>query len=89
MSETERRNGLFQRLDVVLVTSEKKFKSDKKRDELRLKWGRLLVNAVNSYGKLLETEELELRVEKLEEQLKDGVLIPNEERKQKTTRFRR
>jgi len=79
MSETDRRKGLFTKLDSVLSVSEKKFRTEKKRDELRLKWGRLMVNAIGVYGRLLDSEELELRVEKLESQIKDGVLIPGEE----------
>jgi hypothetical protein len=89
MSETDRRKGLFTKLDSVLGVSEKKFKSEKKGDGLRLKWGRLMVNAIGVYGRLLDTEELELRVEKLESQIKDGVLIPSEEHKQETKQFRR
>jgi hypothetical protein len=38
-----------------------------------------MVNAIGVYGRLLDTEELELRVEKLEKQFKNGVLIPGEE----------
>jgi hypothetical protein len=87
MSETDRRKGLFTKLNSVLSVSEKKFKSEKKGDELRLKWGRLMVNAIGVYGRLLDTEELELRVEKLESQIKNGVVIPGEEHKQKTKRY--
>jgi len=39
--------------------SEEKFKVNNKEDHKRMKWGRLLVNCVGVYGKLLETEELE------------------------------
>jgi hypothetical protein len=79
MSETDRRKDLFCCLNTVLLVSQKKFKTEKKGDELRLKWGRLMVNAIGVYGRLLDTEELELRVEKLEEQIKNGVVIPGEE----------
>jgi len=87
MSETDRRKQCFQRLETVLDVSEKKFKTEKKGDELRLKWGRLITNTIGVYGRLMDTEELELRVEKIESQIKDGVVIPGEERKQKTKRY--
>lgn len=79
MNEKNRRESLFDKLGVILGVAEKKFRTEKKDDELRLKWGRLMVNAIGVYGRLLDTEELELRVEKLEEQIKNGVVIPNEE----------
>ena len=44
-------------------------------------WGRLIIQAVSAYGRLLDTEELEERVTELEEKLKDGVLIPNGKQK--------
>ena len=74
------RNRLFKHLDGILTRSEKKFNRVKKRDEQCLKWGRLMVTAIACYGKLLETHELDLRITALEEQLKEGVLIPNEQR---------
>ena len=43
--------------------------------------GRLIIQAVSAYGRLLDTEELEERVTELEEKLKDGVLIPNGKQK--------
>ena len=76
MNPKKEREGLFKHLGTVLDVSEKKFQTFNKTDNARLKWGRLIVQAVNSYGKLLESAELEERVEKLEQQLKDGVLIP-------------
>ena len=72
------RNQLFTQLDLILTVSEKKLSMETKRDETRLKWGRLMVNAISCYGKLLETHELDLRITALEEQLKEGVLIPHD-----------
>jgi len=80
LTEENPRTKLFERLDTVLDTSLEKFKMTTKKDDNRLAWGRLLVNASNSYGKLLDTEELEQRVAKLEEQFKDSVVIPNEQK---------
>jgi Iap family predicted aminopeptidase len=81
LKEKEPREHLFEYLDSVLNVSKKKFEMENKLDADRQAWGRLIVNAVNSYGKLLETEELELRVEKLEEAIKDGLVIPSEKPK--------
>jgi len=53
------RNGLFTKLNTVLSLSEEKFKVNNKKDETRLKWGRLMVQAIQVYGKLLETVELD------------------------------
>jgi len=71
---------LFQYLDECLALSHKKLHTKKKDDDQCLKWGRLLVQAIQAYGKLMETEELEQRVAKLEEQIKEGVVIPNEQK---------
>ena len=87
LNPENRRKALFSCLDTVLTLSMEKFKREKKSDNQRLKWGRLIVNAISVYGRLLETEELEQRVEKLEEQIKNGVVIPGEEHKQKTKRY--
>ena len=58
-----------------------KFKIENKPDKERRAWARILIQAINSYGKLLESETLEMRVEDLEKKLKNGVLIPLEKRK--------
>jgi len=74
-NENNRRIRLFQYLDDVLSVSHKKFIINNKASKERRSWGRLLVSSISVYGKLLENEELELRVEELEKKLKDGVLI--------------
>lgn len=71
-AETEKntvKNRLFQYLDLVLDVSQKKFVKKRAKNLHRLKWGRLIVQTVSSYGKLLELTELEnlqKRIEVLE-----------------------
>jgi len=90
LSVEDRRESLFRYLDLVLKRAEKKIKLKRNKAEATNQaWARIIIQAVNAYGRLLETEELEARVEKLEVQLRGGVLIPNEIRKPKNTRFRR
>lgn len=78
MSEKKPRERLFKELDDGLDVTRKKFHRRTQPASEQLGYGRLLVNMINSYGKLLETDELELRIEKLEEQFKDAVVIPRE-----------
>jgi len=73
------RKQLFKYLDDCLALSHKKLHANHSKQQLRLSWGRLMVQAIGAYGKLLETEELEQRVKKLEEQIQGGVVIPNEQ----------
>ena len=77
MDVTERRTGLFQHLDGVLGRAEKKAKNPKTKNGEKLSWELRIIQAVNAYGRLLDQEELEDRITKLEEKLKNGVLIPN------------
>ena len=76
--EKKLRTKLFQYLDDVLDVSQKKFKTENKTDKERRAWARILIQAINSYGKLLESEELEIRIEELEEKMKNAVMIPIE-----------
>ena len=78
MKASKRRKELFSYLDGVLRKSEKIFKKNHSKRQVQLQFGRLLVQAIVAYGKLLETDEHELRILKLEEQIKDGVVIPRE-----------
>jgi hypothetical protein len=81
MSETDDRKSLFQRLTRNLDYAEKKLYDHKKKDEgMRIRWSNNITKTIAVYGKLMETEELEQRIEKLENQIKDGVLIPGEKR---------
>ena len=80
MDVKEARKRLFKYLDEGLELSHKKLhKKTRKNEEMCLKWGRLMNQFIMSYGKLMESEELEQRVAKLEEQIKDAVVIPNEQ----------
>jgi len=63
------KNKLFSHLEVILRISEDKFLKKRAKDLNRLRWGRLLVSAIDSYGKLfqlIEISELEQRIEQLE-----------------------
>lgn len=51
----------------VLTTSVEKFKMETKKDCERRSWGRLVVQASQAYGKLLETVELDQIMREIEE----------------------
>lgn len=66
------RGALFSKLDAVLRVAEEKFRAETKADASRRSWGRLIVQTVVAYAKVLETAELEKlneRVEALEEKV--------------------
>jgi hypothetical protein len=65
-SETEDISKLFQLLDHVEQTADKKFRRETVIDASRLKWGRLLVTAIEAHGKLLHDRELEDLVKRIE-----------------------
>jgi ferritin-like metal-binding protein YciE len=68
-TKTDEVSKLFQLLDHVEQTADKKFRRETVVDASRLKWGRLLVTAIEAHGKLLHDRELEdliRRIEKLE-----------------------
>lgn len=65
----EQRKRLFSLLNHVIQTCTEKFDREKARNSDRQKWARILINCVDSYGKLLETsalEDLENRIDDLE-----------------------
>ena len=78
MEIKDHRKKLFQHLDGVLERAEKKTKNKNTKNGDALSWNRIIIQAVSAYGKLLNMEELEQRIESLELKLKDGVVIPNE-----------
>jgi len=78
MTENNRRERLFKELDEALTLFHKKLHRQKQDEYKQMGWGRLMVNTLNVYGKLLETDEMEKRIEKLEAQIKEGVVIPGE-----------
>jgi len=68
-TKTDEFSKLFQLLDHVEQTADKKFRRETVVDASRLKWGRLLVTAIDAHGKLLHDrvlEDLVRRMEKLE-----------------------
>lgn len=62
----ERKTSLYGCLGHVLAVSLKKFDKETASNSDRQSWGRLVVNAVQAYGKLLESAELEELAERLE-----------------------
>ena len=68
----EARKRLFSALDHVLQVSQIKFDREKTQNKTRQSWGRLIVQTVNAYGKLLDgvqLDKLEKRLAKIEENL--------------------
>jgi len=66
LTENKGREELFGYLDTVLRKSEEKFKKNHSAQDLQLKWGRLLVQAIVAYGKLLETVQLDNMMKDIE-----------------------
>ena len=77
MEAKEHREKLFRVLNGVLGRAEKKVENKNTKNGDALSWNRIIIQAVNAYGRLIEAEDLEQRLEDLEEKLKTGVLIPN------------
>ena len=62
-NETDPTSTLKQYLDAILKVADKKYKYNNKPDEIRIKWGKLIVQTIKVYGELVKNEELdELRV---------------------------
>jgi hypothetical protein len=59
LNPEKERKQLFQHLNDILSVSQKKFKTENKKDYSRWKWGNLSIKAINAYGKLLDSHELE------------------------------
>lgn len=69
----EQQQQLFGYLEQILEVSQKKFDRTTVTEVKRLKWGRLMVSAIQAYGKILETAALadfEERIKALEAQQK-------------------
>jgi hypothetical protein len=73
----KRKEPLFKHLDNVIKVSSKKFESDTRENNERIRWGNLIIKAVHEYGFLLKAEDTDVRLAQLEEKLKNGVVIPN------------
>jgi hypothetical protein len=65
-TKTDDISKLFQLLSHVEETADKKFRRETVIDASRLKWGRLLVTAIEAHGKLLHDRELEDLVKRIE-----------------------
>jgi len=79
VSESEKgREWLLGVLKDAILFSEKKYKHHNRKDESSLKWCRCMIQACEKYGRIWESEEIELRIERLEKAIKDGVIIPVE-----------
>ena len=59
MDEKEARMKLFSVLNDVLSVSHKKFSSRRSKDCMRIKWGRLMKDSIQVYGKLLDSVQLD------------------------------
>jgi hypothetical protein len=69
-NKKEQRGKLFGYLDNVIAVSQTKFKMEKAPKDDRQAWGRIIVSAVQAYGKILNDEDLEevkQRIEVLEQ----------------------
>jgi Mor family transcriptional regulator len=65
----KQRSKLFSSLSGVIDVSETKFKMDKASNSDRQKWAKVIVSAIQVYGKILndsEIEEVKTRLEVLE-----------------------
>jgi hypothetical protein len=69
-NKKEQRGKLFGYLDNVITVSQTKFKMEKAPNDDRQAWGRIIVSAVQAYGKILndeDFEEVKHRLEALEQ----------------------
>lgn len=65
----ERREGLFSQLQHVIGLSREKMDAKTTLNDGKAKWCRIMVSAVEAYGRMLEAcqlEELEHRIDELE-----------------------
>ncbi len=63
----EKKQSLFQHLDYAISLSREKSGKETASNADRQKWLRILISAVDSYGKLLETIQLDEITERLDE----------------------
>jgi hypothetical protein len=56
---TDERKGLFRLLSHVLTVSDEKFSKEKAANGDRLSWGRLIVQCVAEYGRILATAQID------------------------------
>ena len=67
MNPTKARKGLFKDLKDILEVSQKKFLINNKPDKERRAWARVSITAIQAYGKLLETHQLDQLAKDIEE----------------------
>ncbi len=79
LSSTEEKtnsfSGLFDNLSHVIAVSRKKFDLQRASNSDKMKWGRLIVQGCEAYGRLLEAsklEAIEARLERLETKGQEG-----------------
>ena len=73
INPAEKRSALFGHLDYALVLSREKASKEKAKNTERMSWTRILIQAVASYGDLLDSvqmEQFEQRLTLLEESLR-------------------
>ena len=67
MKLNKERNKLFSYLNGILDVSQKKFSMNNKVDGERRSWARVSIQAINSYGKLLESAQLDQLMKEIEQ----------------------
>jgi hypothetical protein len=70
-NKKKQQSDLYCYLDDVIAISQKKLAIEKKADSDRQAWARIIVSAVQAYGRIIELAEiddLKQRIETLEEQ---------------------
>jgi hypothetical protein len=77
---TEQKQTCFKVLRHVLAVSLEKFDKEKIANDAKLKWGRLLVNTIQTYGKLIEVYEIEDLMQRVSELEKEPQLRRNFDR---------
>jgi ribulose 1,5-bisphosphate synthetase/thiazole synthase len=77
---TGQRQTCFKVLRHVLGVSLEKFDKEKIANDAKLKWGRLLVNTIQTYGKLIEIYEIEDLMQRVGELEKESPLRRNIDR---------
>jgi hypothetical protein len=79
LNPKEKRKSLFSHLDYAIGLSREKASKEKAKNTERMSWTRILICAVEAYGKLLDgaqLQELEERIQKIEEsKAKEGSQI--------------
>jgi len=62
---TEKRQSLFGQLDYAVGLAREKAEKEKASNDTRQRWLRILISAVETYGRLLETSQLDDLAERI------------------------